>query len=201
VSALYLILAWLRRYWKMVAGSGAVITAIAIWGQRALSCAKGWFQIAKARWESREAEEKYLKAKQERLALERAGRLTERKLTRQQRAVIIQTIRDQVRDDGPGTSRLIWVRSFPVADCANYTFELVGVLREAGIHAVSGSTAGLPEFSDNDLFQTGIWIRGRDRNYEPPTERVILEALKRAGVEVKHVPSETYTLTLVVGRE
>jgi len=52
---------------------------------------------------------------------------------------------------------------------------------------------------DNRLYQKGIWIRGNDQQFQPPTEIVLLEAFKKANISAHLVPTDRKIIDLIIG--
>jgi len=90
------------------------------------------------------------------------------------------------------------VRTFPIEDCQSFTFELTNAIEEAGIHTATGFQ-GMGRALDNRLYQKGIWIRGNDQQFQPPTEIVLLEAFKKANISAHLVPTDRKIIDLIIG--
>jgi hypothetical protein len=133
----------------------------------------------------------------------KSSKPSQRKLTDQQRTVIMDSIKAQMRYDPPYPAcRSVKIIAIPFEDCRNYASDIASTLAMADL-TVSTNLLGMDSIGENSLFHKGIWVRGRESSglhFQPSTPTIISEALGKANIRATPIPSEN-TVELIIGTQ
>jgi len=126
------------------------------------------------------------------------GAVGARRLSAEQRMQIIKHIRENMGE--PSQDRFLVVIGIPTGDCASYAGDFHLTFEAAGLKPSLGRVVPGPKPTTFE-YRTGMYLRGCDRR-EPPTNKLIAEALNAAGIKPTAVdPGREGPVQLIIGNQ
>jgi hypothetical protein len=194
---------FIASHWKALGGTISV-GAILMLGEKIMGLAKSYYEVIKPKWEAHNAKVKATQSERELLGIDRLTISPQRKLTEEQRSIVIQAIKKQIDNDPPSPHpcwRTVRVVAFPIEDCQAFAYEIASAIKQAGM-MVSEHFQGLYSAEDRILYQKGIWVRGHEASdpyFKPPTEILVWESLRKANIPTTLVPTDNPMVELIIG--